>query len=99
MSVELSDESLAKLNAALRAFVDLDLIEEWEFQTIIGDTKAEYVARLPLPAQLSDEERSIAIVGLGNVLGYPHGRDKEFERASGCRMADVRELLDLLRPG
>lgn len=91
--------------ACLRAAVESDLFEGWEFHTLMGLHRNEVAAILdawPDPPQVTpsgyetaeDAQRTAVNNVLNNLLGYPHGqRGDAFERVVGVTEMQVAEAL------
>jgi hypothetical protein len=68
----------------------------WEFDTLIGADRAAVrrVASSWLTDQrISDAELGVTLSVLNNLLGYPHGREAELERAIGAQVSEVKSLF------
>jgi len=65
---------------AMRAAVEGPFFPEWEFHTIMGVERKQMRAVLEAwPLQTVDDDTFICatINALNNLIGYPHGMDKE----------------------
>jgi len=81
---------------ALRAAVEGDFFPEWEFSILIGATREEVRGILSSwPHQpVDDEVFSSAIMGvLGNLVGYPHGREDELARYVAGGKTELKRII------
>ena len=72
---------------------------DWEFESLIGADRA--TVRKAASDWLTDQsisaiERDVTLSVLNNILGYPHSREKEFERAVGVQLSFVQSLYSKL---
>jgi hypothetical protein len=84
----------AVIDGSIRLLATSDLIDDWEFQTVVGESREEMQARLPVSNPVSAEDLRTGIVALGNLLGYPRGRMAMVEREMGRNEAELRAALD-----
>ena len=96
MSVQLSDDLLETTNRGVAALVLLELIPDWEFWTVIGWTRAEMAAILPLQNPLDDEKVVMASVAFGNLLGYPHRKMADVEFSMQRNVQQIRDANETL---
>jgi hypothetical protein len=72
---------------------------DWEFDTLIGAdrTTVRKVASNWLMSQsISNEARILTFSVLNNLLGYPHKRALELERATGEQISSIKSVFKRL---
>jgi len=95
---DLSSEQVEIVRRAMFAAADGPFFPDWEFETLMGVSREEVrrVAR-EWPRQDGDPtQNDIAANALNNLLGYPHGKEREMESAVGSTAAELNALLSLL---
>lgn len=73
---------------------------DWEFGSLIGADRSAVrkVAAKWLSGDLpSRESRTLTLSVLNNLLGYPHDRGSELERAVGAEISRVRGVYEMLK--
>jgi len=82
----------------MRAFLTLDLIPNWEFETVIGVSPEEIrsSAERWTTSEASEEDRDLARVVLSNLVGYPHGDMNSVETATGLSLEELNVILERL---
>ena len=87
MAIEsLTKEEKLLIGRCLYEAANGEYFPDWEFQTLIGVDRQE--VRKAASCWLTDEDISDAamdttVAVLNNLLGYPHGRKADLERATG----------------
>ncbi|MBX3373177.1 MAG: hypothetical protein KF817_05025 [Phycisphaeraceae bacterium] len=82
---------------SLKAAVEGPFFPDWEFSTLFGLQRAEVaeIARAWPKVEESDDRVDLAVNNaLGNLAGYPHGHEQEWERFLSVPPA---RLLDTLK--
>jgi len=88
-------ELVAIRNKAIKAIVEGPFIEDWEFQTLVGVSRAELAASVNGGSTKSDLSepsliRNIAI----NLLGYPHGKETLLRSDFDLTTTELERLLN-----
>ena len=73
--------------------VDESIIPDWEFSTLMGDSRAELAAMLDRwpPA---DGDASLIQNGLNNLLGYPHDHRADWDAYFGFTRSELIAVFD-----
>lgn len=76
----LDEQKIDFIKKCLKATVEGDFFEEWEFQTLMGVDRKElkkiYLAWPKLVFSKKDTMNAIH-ASMANLIGYPHGMDSE----------------------
>jgi hypothetical protein len=93
MAVEsLTAEEKLLIGRCLYEAANGEYFPDWEFQTLIGVDRQEvrkaassWLTNEVIPDEVMDTTRVV----LNNLLGYPHGREADLERATGVNAEKV----------
>ncbi len=94
-----STETNQIVRACLAGIVDSEILPEWELQTLTGFHRTE-IAKVIQTWDLetsAEEEFSVAIGVLNNLLGYPGLRDEHLQRVTGFSKDELFTCLQFLR--
>jgi hypothetical protein len=92
-----SEEDQEIIAECLKAAVEGPFFPDWEFSTLFGLERAEVaeISRTWPNVDESDERVDLAVNNaLGNLAGYPHGREQDWDRFLSVSPA---RLLDALK--
>jgi len=95
----LSSNEILTVGKCLKAAAEGPFFPEWEFQTLIGWSRAEVhqVANAwPSPAIAPRELAELVVAVLNNLVGYPHGQDSCWSAFIDVPPAEVTRLLEAL---
>ena len=84
----------------LRAVAGGPFFPDWEFHTLIGVKREEMqtIVDAWTGVDETDENVSVAINNsMINLLGYPHGREKDWPKYISVSPAEVRRIFDKWR--
>jgi hypothetical protein len=99
IKVHFSQDELELIWQCLDASVRGDFFPEWEFQTIFGvDRNTVRVVLEDWPLQTVDSETFTCAVinSLNNLVGYPHGMEKELYDYISAEPDDIKSILTRL---
>ena len=89
-SASLTSQDRAVIAKCLAAAVEGPFFPDWEFETLIGASRAEVLRGATAdPPTMAH----IAISVINNLLGYPHGREDTLEALTGSSRAELELLL------
>lgn len=93
------DEDRELIRLCMRKALDPRYFPEWEFEALMGFTRAElrrFVDSNPSLEALNREDVSRQFVGavLNNLTGYPHGWRVDLEQALGSTLSDLDALYE-----
>ena len=99
---------LAKLNAAdrevvaqcLRAAVEGPFFPDWEFPILFGLERAEVRTVLAAWPGVDESQTTVRLAinnSFSNLLGYPHGREREWSRFISVSEDEVSRVFDRWR--
>ena len=100
MAVEsLTAEEKLLIGRCLHEAANGEYFPDWEFQTLIGVDRQE--VRKAASSWLTNEVITYAamdttVAVLNNLLGYPHGRVAELERATGVVVDKMNAVFEKL---
>ena len=99
---------LADLNAAeqltvrecLAAAANGPFFPDWEFQTLFGVERSEVRSILDAWPNLDETNENVLLAinnSMNHLLGYPHGREREWSQYISARPEDVARILQKWR--
>jgi len=108
MAVEqLSDIDKQIIGECLRAaaegpfFKDVEAEDpDWEFHPLFGLDREEFVRIVAAYPNVDSRNESVALAinnSLGNLVGYPHGHDKDWSRFISVSVAEVASVFERWR--
>jgi hypothetical protein len=95
----LNRTEMSIIGECLRAAVCGPFFPDWEFETLLGFSRAElssFAERWPVETDGRAERIVIAV--LNTLVGYPHGHDHEWAEYVSVTPAVVEEILLKLAP-
>ena len=84
----------------LRAAVEGPFFPDWEFHTLFGLERNEVKNVLESWPKLDESKETVQLAinnSLGNLLGYPHGCEKEWPEFISVSSNDVLKIFDKWR--
>jgi hypothetical protein len=94
-----STDEIKLISACLLAAETGPFFPAWEFQTLFGVTRSELAAvrsRWP-DVSFDDESVYLSVMNsVGNLLGYPHGKEDALRTYSSEGLSKIRHLRDRL---
>jgi hypothetical protein len=95
MQLSLSVEEVKMLKGSLRAALDERIFPEWEFHTLTGFNREAVKRLLDFNGthELDSTDALLLKSVLVNLLGYPHGMEKELELEYGLTQAGMASFL------
>ncbi|MCR9145162.1 MAG: hypothetical protein NXI24_23190 [bacterium] len=98
----LSDTEKAIVHECLEATTEGPFFEEWEFETLFGLTREEVrevIDNFDQWERESEENmaRNAINGALGNLLGFPHRKEKIWEQYISVSPEEIKRIFDLYR--
>jgi hypothetical protein len=69
---------------------------DWEFQTLFGIERSTLSKIVDAWPQVDDTEEDVALAinnSMGNLVGYPHGKEKEWQKYISVSPDEVISIL------
>ena len=97
---KLTDDEICIVKECLKASLDGPFFPDWEYETLIGAKKSEIekiIQGLPNIHENKYDITQVICSCLGNLIGYPHGREDEWEKYVSANYNDVLNIIAKLK--
>jgi len=84
----------------LRAAAAGPFFPDWEFQTLFGVNRDDVKTIVDAWPSVDEAQENVSVAinnSMNNLLGYPHGREKDWPRYISVPPTEVRRIFDKWR--
>lgn len=99
---QLDEADRKVVEQCLRAAVHGPFFPEWEFSTLFGLERDEVRTVLESWPNVDDSQESVSLAinnSFANLLGYPHGLEKEWPRFISVSEGEAKRIFERWRTG
>src|SRR4051794_25289381 len=93
---DLTDEEQRAVFECLTAAASGPFFPDWEFQTLFGVSRSDVKAVADAWPNVNEETESVSLAinnSMNNLLGYPHGRVRDWSRYISVGPAEVGRIF------
>lgn len=93
---KLAEQEKKVIYECMKAALEGPFFPDWEFQTLFGIDRKRLAAILADWPNVDDSDESVMLAinnSMGNLVGYPHGKDSEWTNFLSASRAEVLDVL------
>ena len=97
---DLTPSEQQTVRECLAAAANGPFFPDWEFQTLFGVERSEVKTILDAWPSIDETNESVFLAinnSMNNLIGYPHGREREWPQYISARPEDVARILQKWR--